>query len=67
MAEIKKVINYEGTIEMLLESKLRETSDALKEEKIRLLTIKGYLNGLKGENELNQDVITKSLPGGIIY
>jgi DNA-binding transcriptional MerR regulator len=67
LSEIKKVIDDEGTIEMLLESKMRETNEALKEEKMRLLTIKGYLNGLKGENKLNQDVIIKSLPGGIIY
>ena len=67
LSEIRKVINDEGTIEMLLESKLRETTELIKEEKIRLLTIKGYLEGLKGENQLNQDIIIKSLPGGIIY
>ncbi|MBN2882592.1 MAG: MerR family transcriptional regulator [Clostridia bacterium] len=67
LSEIKTVIEDEGTIEMLLESKLRETSDVIKEEKIRLLTIRGYLEGMKGESKLNENVIIKSLPGGIVY
>lgn len=67
LSDIKSVIENEGTIEMLLVSKLRETSEAIKEEKIRLMTLKGYLEALKGEKELNQDVIIKPLPGGIIY
>ncbi|HPJ20884.1 MAG TPA: MerR family transcriptional regulator [Clostridia bacterium] len=67
LSEIKKVIEDEGTIEMLLESKLRETRDVIRDEKMRLLTIKGYLEGLKGDKEMNQNVIIKSLPGGIIY
>jgi DNA-binding transcriptional MerR regulator/effector-binding domain-containing protein len=67
LSEIKTVIEDDGTIEMLLESKLRETSEVIKEEKIRLLTIRGYLEGLKGDIAMNQDVIIKALPGGTIY
>ncbi len=67
LSEIKQVIEDEGTIEMLLQSKLRETTEALREGKMRLLTIKGYLDGLKGEKEMNRNIIIKSLPGGIIY
>jgi len=67
LSEIKKVIKDEETIEVMLESKLRETSKVLKEEKIRLLTIRGYLDELKGENQMNQNIIVKSLPGGIVY
>ncbi|HRX42897.1 MAG TPA: helix-turn-helix domain-containing protein, partial [Clostridia bacterium] len=35
LSEIKKVIEDEGTIEMLLESKLRETRDVIRDEKMR--------------------------------
>lgn len=67
LIEIKKVIENEETIRKFLESKLRETTKAIQESRVRMLSIKGYLKGLEGEERMEYDVIIKELPGAIVY
>jgi len=67
LSEIKKVIEDEKTINVLLESKLRETMQEIQQGNIRLLNIKGYLEGMKGDNLMDYDIIIKELPECIVY
>jgi len=65
--EIKTVIDDEKTIHLLLESKLRETMNDIRNNKVKLLNIRGYLEAMEGDNFMNQDVIIKKLPECIVY
>lgn len=65
--EIKTVIDDEKTIRMILESKLRKIMNDIQNNQIRLMNIKGYLEGLEGDNLMKQDIIIKELPECIVY
>jgi len=65
--EIKTVVDDEKTIRMLLESKLRETEKNIQNSHVRLMNIRSYLEGLKGEGDMDYDVIIKELPECIVY
>lgn len=65
--EIKTVIDDEKTIKMILEAKLRETTHEMQNNRIRLMSIKGYLDGMEGDNIMEYDVIIKELPECIVY
>ncbi len=67
LSEIKTVIDDENTIRIILESKFRETEDDIRESRVRLMNIKGYLEGMEGENPMDYDVIIKELPECIVY
>jgi len=66
LPEIRELLQREDRLSGLLEKRARELSRNIAGEQARLERVRGLLESMKGEQELNENVILKSLPEVIV-